>query len=193
MSTKILILQGSPRKNGNTDRLAGAMAAGAKAAGAVVEKVYLGKKNIGGCIECYACQKHPDGPGHCAVKDDLQAVLKKMVKADVLLAATPVFCWGPSAQLKALLDRMFCTFRFRADGSYDCLLSGKGIALVTTAGGTKNDGMDLVIECTRRWQKYSRMKWRGQLLGPSLSTPKETAANRSLLARAKAFGRKLAR
>jgi len=192
MSTKILILQGSPRKNGNTDLLAQATAAGARAAGATVEKVYLGRKNIAGCIECYACQQHPDGPGHCAVKDDLQAVLKKIIKADVLVAATPVFCWGLSAQLKALLDRLFCTFRFRADDTYDSKLAGKGAALISTSGGTRNDGMNTVIETARRWQKFSRMKWRGQLLGPSLSTPKETAANRSLLARAEAFGRKLA-
>lgn len=187
---KMLVLQGSPRRKGNTDTLVEAMARGAQAGGARVEKVYLAQKRISGCVECYWCQRHPDKVD-CAVQDDGRRVLAKMRRADLIVLATPVFCWGPSAQLKAMLDRTFCTFKFNVE-PYRCCLAGKAAALVVTAGGDRNDGADLVVDGVRRWATFSRLKWRGQLLGVSLGEPAATAADKKLLARAERFGRRLA-
>lgn len=101
MSKKVLILSGSPRKNGNSDMLCDAFAKGAAEAGHTVEKIRVAEKNIGYCRACYACR----GTGVCAVRDDMAEVLQKMIEADVLVLASPVYFYSIDAQLKALIDR----------------------------------------------------------------------------------------
>ncbi len=101
MSKKVLILSGSPRKNGNSDILCNEFARGAIEAGHEVEKIRVAEKNIGYCRGCYACRD----TGVCAIKDDMTEVLQKMIDADVIVLASPVYFYSIDAQLKALIDR----------------------------------------------------------------------------------------
>ncbi len=101
MKRNILIISSTPRKGGNSDRLCDAFAEGAKEAGNEVEKVRIADLDIGYCRGCYACQKL----GRCAIKDDAAQVLDKMMAADVIVLASPVYYYSISAQLKALFDR----------------------------------------------------------------------------------------
>lgn len=101
MSKKVLILSGSPRKGGNSDILCDEFAKGAEASGHEVEKIRVAEKNIGYCRGCYACK----GSGICAIKDDMAEVLQKMIDADVLVLASPVYFYSIDAQLKAVIDR----------------------------------------------------------------------------------------
>lgn len=101
MSKKVLILSGSPRKNGNSDILCDAFMKGAVESGNQVEKIRVAEKNIGFCRGCYACE----GTGICAIKDDMAQVLQKMIDADVIVLASPVYFYSIDAQLKALIDR----------------------------------------------------------------------------------------
>lgn len=101
MSKKVLILSGSPRKGGNSDILCDEFAKGAKEAGHIVEKIRVAEKNIGYCKGCYACKNN----GICAIKDDMAQVLQKMIDADVLVLASPVYFYSIDAQLKAVIDR----------------------------------------------------------------------------------------
>lgn len=101
MGKKVLILSGSPRKDGNSDLLCEEFKKGAEEAGNVVEKIRVAEKNIGFCRGCYACK---DG-GVCAIKDDMAEVLQKMIDADVLVLASPVYFYSVDAQLKTLIDR----------------------------------------------------------------------------------------
>ena len=98
---KVLILSGSPRKNGNSDILCDEFAKGVLEAGHKVEKIRVAEKNIGYCRACYACR----GTGVCTIKDDMAEVLQKMIDADVLVLASPVYFYSIDAQLKALIDR----------------------------------------------------------------------------------------
>lgn len=98
---KVLILSGSPRKNGNSDILCDEFARGAADAGHEVEKIHVAEKNIGYCRACYACR----GTGVCVIKDDMAEVLQKMIDADVIVLASPVYFYSIDAQLKALIDR----------------------------------------------------------------------------------------
>ncbi len=102
MSKKVLILSGSPRNGGNSDLLCDEFAKGAKEAGNDVEKVSVAQKKIGGCFACYYCAKHS---GECVQKDDMAELLQKMIDADVLALASPVYFYSISAQLKAVIDR----------------------------------------------------------------------------------------
>ena len=100
MSKKVLIIGGSPRKDGNSELLCKEFARGANEAGNQTEYISLADKKIGFCTACYACEK-----GSCPQKDDAAGIIQKMLAADVIVLATPVYFYTMSAQLKALIDR----------------------------------------------------------------------------------------
>ncbi len=98
----VLGLMGSPRRQGNTDLLLAAFLDGAQAKGAEVLKVDVAFKNIAPCQECRFCEEH----GYCRQHDDaMREIYHLLRRADVVVIATPIFFYGPSAQLKALIDR----------------------------------------------------------------------------------------
>ncbi|MGP8051069.1 MAG: flavodoxin family protein [Desulfobaccales bacterium] len=98
---KVLGILGSPRRGGNSEILLGAFLEGAAAAGAEVEEVMLRDLKISPCLEIYHCFKD----GTCPIKDDMREVYDKLVEADVVALASPVFFYGVSAQSKAMIDR----------------------------------------------------------------------------------------
>lgn len=100
MAKKVLIISGSPRKNGNTQALCDNFYRGAAEAGNEVEMISLSGKKIGFCTACYACHN-----GACPQHDDAPEIVQKMLGADVIVLATPVYFYTMSAQLKALIDR----------------------------------------------------------------------------------------
>ncbi len=102
MSKKILILSGSPRKGGNSDILCDEFMRGAREAGHQVEKIRVTEKKIAPCLGCYYCAKHD---GACVQKDYMADLLQKMINAEVLVLASPVYFYSIDAQLKAVIDR----------------------------------------------------------------------------------------
>jgi multimeric flavodoxin WrbA len=105
---KLLALNASPRKKAsNTDRLLGPFLEGAEAAGASCDRVYLQEKNIQPCLGCFACWLKT--PGECLQKDDMAELLSRVIDADILVCATPLYVCGMSAQLKAFFDRFIPT------------------------------------------------------------------------------------
>lgn len=97
----VLILSSSPRRGGNSDMLCDEFMQGALESGHKVEKVFLRDKTIHPCLGCGVCnQKKP-----CPQKDDAAEVIDKMLAADVIVMATPVYFYAFSAQIKALIDR----------------------------------------------------------------------------------------
>jgi multimeric flavodoxin WrbA len=104
MSIKVLGISASPRANGNSDLLLKQALAGAESANAQTEYIRLADFNIAPCIECNACYK----TGTCAVQDDYQLISAKMLEADRLIFATPIFFMTVCAQAKLLIDRCQC-------------------------------------------------------------------------------------
>lgn len=98
---KVLILSGSPRKNGNSDILCDEFKRGAEEAGNAVEKIRVSELDINYCRACYACKKDCK----CVIKDDMADLLQKMIDTDVLVLASPVYFYSIDAQLKAVIDR----------------------------------------------------------------------------------------
>lgn len=189
---KILALQGSPRKNGNTDILLDRVLDSLREAkGAEVEKLYARDLDVGGCIECFACQKVMDRPG-CALRDDMIELYDKILDADLTIYATPVFCWGPTAQLKAILDRLYATFKFNED-PYITLLEGKRVALIVTAGGDAEDGANVCEECCQKLFSFARASDCGVFIAPLLKQPDDTRADDDLMARVDSFADELAK
>lgn len=101
MNKKVLIISTSPRKNGNSETLSDAFRKGAADGGNIVEKISLYDKTIGFCKGCLACQK----TGRCVIHDDADTIAQKMLSADVLVFATPIYYYEMSGQMKTMLDR----------------------------------------------------------------------------------------
>ncbi len=102
----ILILQGSPRANGNTAWMAEEYKNAAEAAGHDVTLVNVAHKHIAGCLACEYC--HSKGNGACIQKDDMQELYPLMAEADVLVLAAPIYYFTLSAQIQAPIQRMYC-------------------------------------------------------------------------------------
>lgn len=120
---------GSPRRGGNTEILVDEILKGAAKAGARTEKVILSELVIGPCKACYACRN----TGECIQKDDMPDVLDKMRASAVWVIGTPVYWWGPSAQLKAFVDRWFSQ---AGDDEHMKIFKGKRVILAVPMGDT---------------------------------------------------------
>ena len=103
---KVLILQGSPRANGNTAWMAEEFKKAAEAAGHEVTLVNVAKKKIAGCLACEYC--HNKGNGACIQKDDMQELYPLMSEAEALILAGPIYYFTLSAQIQAPIQRMYC-------------------------------------------------------------------------------------
>lgn len=106
--SKIIVLVGSVRKGGNTDLLAQAFAAGARMKHDV-EIISVADYQVNPCMGCNSCFQRE---GHrCFQKDDMEGIYDKLSNADVLVIASPVYFYGISAQLKAVIDRLHTPMR----------------------------------------------------------------------------------
>jgi multimeric flavodoxin WrbA len=117
---------GSPRIGSNTDVLMDRALEGAKASGATVEKVILDQLDVGPCLDCEGCAVD----GNCTQADDMIDLHEKIRQADGLIMGTPIYWWGPTAQMKAFIDRWYAIAR-------DVVmhrLVGKKAALIYTFG-----------------------------------------------------------
>jgi multimeric flavodoxin WrbA len=130
---KVLILSASPRRGGNSDMLCDQFMLGAREAGNQVEKMFLQDKNIHFCQACMECQSNG---GVCAQNDDMAEILDKMVQADALVLATPIYFYSMNAQLKALIDRT-CP-RYTS-------ISNKKAFLIATSHDNRKESADATI------------------------------------------------
>ncbi len=123
MSKKIIILNGSPRINGNTQGLIDAFTKGAQQKGHEVICFNLEQLKIHGCLGCFGGGKDRKSP--CVQKDDMLKIYPKYIKADVVVLASPMYYWGFSGQLKCAFDRLFAVAECEANyenPKKECLL-----------------------------------------------------------------------
>jgi multimeric flavodoxin WrbA len=99
---RVLGLFGSPRREGNTDLLLEEMLKGAEEAGAQIERTRISVLEFSPCIECHGC----DETGECVLDDDMEMVYPKLLEADCVILASPIFFYGVTAWTKALIDRV---------------------------------------------------------------------------------------
>lgn len=139
MAKKVLIIEGSPRHGGNSDILCDQFLKGASEAGNEVEKFFVADHKIGYCSACYYCAAHD---GVCCKKDDMAALLDKILAADVLVLGSPVYMYSVSAQLKAVFDRAVAKYEVIRD---------KEMYYIMTAAEDAPDTMDTTLGCMRGW------------------------------------------
>lgn len=105
MSRKIVILNGSPRRNGNTSSLVKSFTEGAESAGHTVTEFFLQDMNIRGCRGCFGGHSSQDSP--CVQKDDMDKIYPAVKESDVVVLASPLYYWNMSGQLRTAVDRLF--------------------------------------------------------------------------------------
>lgn len=104
---KVIILNGSPRRNFNTAKLLKEAQKGAEAVGAETEFVNLYDYNFKGCMSCFACQrKGSTTEGVCAIRDDIQPLLRKCIDSDAIIIGTPVYFSYPTGVFRSFTERL---------------------------------------------------------------------------------------
>ncbi len=133
---KVLVVSSSPRRNGNSDSLADEFIRGAEDVGCVVEKIFLADYNINyctGCGVCFSCKR-------CFQHDDMLFLLDKLVEADAIVLAAPVYFYNMPAQLKTFIDR--CCPRYME-------IKNKEFYYILTQGEMKEHLMDRAVAALR--------------------------------------------
>ena len=144
MALKTLGISTSPRVNGNTDLLLRRALYGAEQAGSEIEHLRLCDYNIAGCTECEACYV----TGSCCIEDDYCQIQEKMLAADRILFATPVFFMTVSAQAKLLIDRGQCLWVRKAvlgKRVFESPRDRRGMLIAAGGSGCKKQ-----FDCVRR-------------------------------------------
>lgn len=156
MSKKIVILNGSPRKNGNTSELVKAFTEGAESAGNTVTEFFLDKMNINGCKGCFGGHSNKECP--CVQQDDMNEIYPVVKECDVIVLATPLYYWNMSGQIRTVIDRLFALEE--GDGN---LLRGnsRACALLMAAEG---HGFDDVLLYYEHLMEHLRWKNLGHVL-----------------------------
>ena len=134
MKKKVLVLSSSPRRGGNSDLLCDQFTNGVQQAGHHVDKIFLKDKKINYCTGCGTCI---DRGKSCPQKDDMAEVLDKMVEADVIVMATPVYFYTMCAQMKTLIDRTCARYTE---------IKNKEFYFIVTAADTNNRAMERTLE-----------------------------------------------
>lgn len=136
MSKTVLIISASPRKDGNSDLLCNQFLKGALSAGHHAEKIALREHQINFCLGCGVCNTSHK----CVQKDDMGELLNKMVEADVIVLATPVYFYSMDGQLKTFIDRTVPRYSE---------ISNKDFYFIITAADTSHKNMQRTLEALR--------------------------------------------
>jgi hypothetical protein len=138
MEMKVLGLAGSPRRQGNSEILLDRFLSAAESAGAGVQKVWVPRLDVAGCVSCGGCA----GDGACVVQDGFQEINRTLIESDVIAVAAPLFFWNVPSELKALIDRG------QSQWSRKVLL--KQPLPPTPAGNSKRRGVFVCVGADRR-------------------------------------------
>ncbi|MBI5835553.1 MAG: flavodoxin family protein [Armatimonadetes bacterium] len=166
---RVVTVLGSPRRRGNTATVLAWSEQAWREAGHEVERYDIVDYIVRGCTGCYACQR-PSAVPSCAQDDDANLILGAMAQADLIVLASPVYCWGVSAQLKALLDRSIA-LTHNYEGGSEYLLTDRRVALLATAGGGIEGNAELMLPPFERWVGYHQAINAGHLLVPACTEP----------------------
>lgn len=183
---KVLGIMGSPRIKGNTELLLDEALKGAASQGAEVEKITVSSLKIAPCREIYACLKD----GNCPIKDDMTALYDKLVNANAIIVATPIFFYTVSAQLMALISRCQALWSRRYVLNVDMpLKKGAFIAVGATKGAKLFDGPKLSI---RYFFKAINAEYTDELLIRGVDKKGEIKEHPAALADAFELGKRIA-
>ena len=165
----IVTILGSPKKSGNTAKVL-SMFEEKVGTAHTVERIHITQHNVGGCLGCYKCHEKKDEPG-CVQKDDALGIFEKMIKADAIVYASPLYCWSFSSQIKPLIDRHVCLVSDYGTPEHDSLISGKPVALLVTCAGPIEENCDAIQGIFAGITAYGKVASKGSFILPFCTTP----------------------
>ena len=166
---KVIVISTSLRPGSNSDMLADQFIEGAKAAGNDVEKISLTGKNIQFCKGCMACQRL----GRCIINDDVNDIMARVLKADVVVWATPIYYYEMSGQMKTLIDRM--------NALYPLDYQFRDVYLLTTAAEDEEHVPQRAVAGLTGWiDCYPKSRLAGTLVWGGVNAAREIEGNPKL-------------
>ena len=160
---KIVVLEGSPNKNGSSNLLADCFRQGAEEAGHTVEIIDAARADIHPCTGCIHCGY--EGP--CVQRDEIDQIRPQILEADMMVFVTPLYYYGMSAQLKALIDR-FCAFNSSIQRRH------MKSALLAVAWNSDDWTFEALEAHYKVLVRYLNLEDRGMVLGVGCGTPSMT-------------------
>lgn len=167
---KITTLLGSAKKSGNTATVLGWVEEELQAAGHTVERIYLNGKTINGCLGCAKCRDYPHEIA-CVQKDDAEDIMGKMMAADITLYVSPLYFWGFTTQIKALIDRGYALVTNYHQPDQTSLLKGKRVGLLATGGGSYENNAEGMFTAFDRIAAFLMAEKAGELYVGGCTTP----------------------
>jgi len=158
MLKHILVISGSPKKDGNTSLLIEWLAQGARSAGSTVDIVRAAdlKHEVVGCLSCRVCQKNAEY--RCVIKDEVSDCVARFALADVIVMASPLYFYGASSQLKSVMDRMFSLYKWNNEANtMTTPLAGK--TFVFLGSGYEDVGFDVFEKPFQLTAAYTGMTY----------------------------------
>jgi multimeric flavodoxin WrbA len=152
---KTVILFGSPRKDGNTHVLVDAFAGVIREKQHDVNVLYLGDLNICPCRGCLSCLEK----GECPIDDDMEQVRRHIMDAEVVVYATPIYWFAPSAQLKLVMDRSIAFL----DADYSSRVRGKKAVTLITCADESHDTCQPALDMFRKTFELLGMPYAGHV------------------------------
>jgi multimeric flavodoxin WrbA len=180
----ILAIIGSPRKGGNTDILVTKIAGGAEAGGAQVETIHLGDVHIRECDGCHACWRGRP----CSKNDYMRVLYPKIAASDTILFGTPVYWYGPTALMKAVIDRFVY---FNCD-AHRPMVRGKRAAVAVVLEETHAETWRPVVEFFEKSLAYLEMELAEMIVVPGVGEKGAIRRQPERLAEAYSLGGRLA-
>jgi multimeric flavodoxin WrbA len=181
---KVLGVIGSPRKRGNTHLLVERILEGAREGGAETERIFLGDLQIRDCDGCHACWKGKA----CSKRDDMNGVFDTLAESDAILFGTPVYWYGPTALMKAFVDR-FVYFNCPENRGK---IRGKRAAIAVPFEEDNPETAELVVRFFEKSFAYLEMEMLGQVIVPGVGERGEIVGRPEKLEEGFALGRRLA-
>jgi multimeric flavodoxin WrbA len=172
---QVTTILGSARKKGNTATVLGWVEEEVKTMGHDVNRVYLNNKTINGCLGCDKCSEKPDEIA-CVQKDDAIEIMEQMISSDAILFASPIYFWGFSAQMKALIDRGYSLVTNYQRPGHTSLLEGKRIGLLVTGEDPYEQNAEDMFSAFDRLVDYYLARKSGALYIGECTVPAELQA-----------------
>jgi len=155
---KVIGLVGSGRKDGNTNTLVDRILEGARSAGQETEKVFLADLTISPVGDCGACRR----AGRCRVEDDFDSLMDKVLESDCVVFGTPLYWFGPPAQMKAFMDRWVCRMVFDEQTFRD-RMKGKRCLLAVPHQDTDLSGAEHLFAMMEKTFEFMEMAYLGKI------------------------------
>lgn len=181
---KILGLEGSPRKNGNTEKLVKSILEGATENGAETKFYKLTKMNISLCLGCFNCRE----TGTCVTEDDMQLLLEEIQASDAIILGSPVYMWQVSGQTKLFMDRLVPFIK----PDFTTRLKGKkSVFMAFTQGNLDEQIFKLYFEYLENLFSFLHYDVKGTIVASGTRDKNDILQQTDVLERAKEIGKNL--